>query len=662
MATIADTLRMRAQSQPDRLAFRELRHDLSERDRVTYAGLDGQARRLGERVARCAEPGQRVLLLTPSPIDYLTAFFACAYSGAVAVSGAPPYAPSLRSARHAARVERLRLVIAVSGASAVIGPRDLLDRVGEALGPGSRLALIAFEETGDAARETQWSPLDGDAHRLAALQFTSGSTSSPGGVMLRHRNLTSNVEAQRRLFELTPEDTGVSWLPMFHDLGLVAAGLLPIHAGFPCVLLPAAGFLEQPRRWLQCVSDERATISWAPNFAYHLCVSAIAPEARAGLDLSSWRIASNGAEPVQAETLRQFCDGFASVGFRPTSFSPAYGLAEATLAVSAPSPGRTPHVIRLDKGALAQDRVEAPSPDADAVELVGCGGPAPSVDLAIVDPRTLRRCAPDVVGEIWVSGPSKSEGYFGDPRPETFQARLPGEDADWLRTGDLGFIKDGDLFVTGRLKDLIVIRGANIYPQDLELSAADSHPALRRDCACAIPVDTDEEEALAIVCEIDRRREAAAPEAAVAIRRAIFERHGLEVRRVVLVRFGEVPKTPSGKVQRRLCRTELEAGHLAVVFEDRKPPPAAPGNATRVERPRTPAAVRAWVLERLRQAAPGAHIAVDTNLADLGLTSVQITALAGETEAVFGFRIPAAELFEFRVVSDIVRRLLAPPT
>ncbi|HEY2710733.1 MAG TPA: AMP-binding protein [Caulobacteraceae bacterium] len=658
--TIAQTLQLRAARQGERVAFRELRNDLTERDRVTYGDLDRRARVLGQQLSRQVGRGARALIWSPGAIDYLIALFACFYSGVTAVSGVPPYAPSARTQRHEARLGRLRTVVETSGLTAILGPAETIDRVGALLaGSPGDVALVATDDA-LAATPALWAPVTPTADDIVLLQYTSGSTTSPGGVVLRHRNLSSNLEAQATAFAMSEADVGVSWLPMFHDLGLIGAGLLPVHAGFPCVLMPAAGFLEQPQRWLQVVSDEAATISWAPNFAYGLCLRAMAPEARAGLDLRRWRIAMNAAEPVQAETVRRFAEGFAVARFQANAMYPAYGLAEATLAVTAPSPGQRVHIVEADRAALSRDRLEPPSPGAAVTELVGCGHPVPGVELAIVDPLTLRRRPADVVGEIWVSGPGRSEGYYGegDARSDACNARISGEIGAWLRTGDLGFIKDGDLFITGRLKDVIILRGANIYPQDMEATATASHPALREDCACAVSVDAGGEEAVAIVCEIDRRQHAAAPEAAAAIRRAIFERHGLETHAVVLIRQGNLPKTPSGKLQRRACRDLLGRGALPSVIDDRLPSSDRRTSPSKT-RP-ADADAPTWILVQLRAEAPGAEIAPETYLADLGLSSVRITELAGEIEALFGQRIAAADLFEMQRVSDLIARLSPP--
>lgn len=670
VTSLGELLWARADLDPDRIAFRELRNDLSERDCVTYAELHRRACRLGESLARLAQPGDRALLITPNSIDYLTALFACFYAGVVAVSGVPAYAPSARSLRHTARLRRLHSILEDSGARVMIGPQDLLSRIDQGLSAndGPRPVSLAMDGIATSTAPVSWRPLTSERNAMAILQYTSGSTTSPGGVVLRHANLLHNLAAQEAAFEVSANDVGVSWLPLHHDLGLIGACLLPIYSGFPSVLLPAAGFLEQPRRWLECLSTFAGTISWAPNFAYKLCLKSIAPDERDSLDLTPWRIAMNAAEPVQATTIREFAKGFEGAGFNPRAMYPSYGLAEATLAVSAPTPGSLPHIVRLDKSALAAGEVVVLGPGdrgRAATELVGCGHPAPGVEVTIVDPLTLARQPSWRVGEIWVSGPGKSEGYFKGPGVERapFEAALAGAPSPYLRTGDLGFMLGGDLFITGRLKDLIILRGANIYPQDLEMTAALSHPALREDCACAFSGIADGEEVLVIVCEIDRRRTAEATEAISAIRRAIFEDHGLETYAVALIPFGAIPKTPSGKIQRSLCAEAWRNGTLSVVWESHGAPPSdrpAPPVAASGLVPLTGSPVLAWIVERLSQFTPDVDIDARSDLANLGLSSVQITELAGNLQTEFGRHILAADLYECRRIADIVALLGHP--
>jgi acyl-CoA synthetase (AMP-forming)/AMP-acid ligase II/acyl carrier protein len=654
-------LRWRAHRQPDRLAFRELHNDLSVRDEVTYASLLERAERLEGELRSVLSPGACALVFAPTSIDYLTAVLACALAGAIAVSGTPPYAPSARAGRHASRLDRLRNVLTTSRARALLGPPALIAKVRDALGPAHNdLACISTNPMENAPQRTFQVPPDqaGAAHAgaIAMLQYTSGSTSDARGVILRHANLMANLRAQAQAFAVSDADIGVSWLPLYHDLGLISGCLLPLYVGFPCILMAPASFAEQPRRWLACISAQRATISWAPAFAYGLCAREIAPEQDAALDLSAWRVALTGAEPISPKTARAFSARFAGVGLRPNAFFPCYGLAEATLAVTAPEPSAPIRTLWLDKAALGRGEVIVRDKAAsDTAELLSCGRAVPDMAIAIVDPKTRQRLPANAVGEIWLAGPSCAAGYFGVDDQSTFDAHIEGESGGWLRTGDLGFVDQGDLFIAGRLKDIIIVRGVNYYPHDFEITTGQAHAGLRADGACAIPAtDANGHEALVLVCERAKRQRDDISGAAAAVRRAIYSEHHIETFRVVVVPYGALPRTPSGKLQRRQCRALLEAGALPILVDAR-----LANGLTASAHEESINAIESWVKARLAAAAPGAPIARVTPLADLGLTSLQITEIASEIETRFGHRIPAAELFEVRFLSEIVERLMA---
>ncbi|MFI4973119.1 MAG: AMP-binding protein [Caulobacterales bacterium] len=689
ISTLADIVRVRALMAPDRVALRILRSDLSERESVSYAQLDHQARAVGRELAGLA-PGSRVLLLAPDALDYIAGLFGASRAGLTPVSGVTPFAPRASAGRHAGRLDRFRSVVETSGARAVIGPGELLSQFERALAgqPASGLSFVPIDGLTDEAVGEVHQDLLADPSSLALLQYTSGSTGPPGGVALSHANIIANLAAQETRLGLTPDDVGVSWLPLFHDFGLIGAVLVPLYVGFPCVLLPPAGFLERPRRWLEAMSSYGATVSWAPNFAYRRCVTAIEHGARADLNLHTWRLAVNAAEPVGAETVREFSAAFAGAGLRASAVYPCYGLAEATLAVTAPDPGESVRTLRLDRTALGEGRVVDVAESAQSsVELVGCGRPLPDLAVAIVHPQTCEPAADSEVGEIWVAGPSVAQGYFGDQERtgSAFGARLPFDRRSWLRTGDLGFLRDGCLYISGRLKDLIILRGVNIYPQGLEATAVRSHLALGEVAACAFSALADGEEALVIVCEIRRGWTGDAAEAADSIRRAVFTEHGLETYAVALVRTGGLLMTPSGKVQRQACRAAFLGRTMPVIFESRvKPTSLSKGAAdgwgqspnTDISRagPPTPATHSAegqgddqyaplvrWIFERLAALAPGSEIRDETYLADLGLNSVDITELAADLEDRFGLRIAAAELYELRSLSDLLALLAGSP-
>ncbi|HST63385.1 MAG TPA: AMP-binding protein, partial [Longimicrobium sp.] len=414
-----------------------------------------------------------------------------------------------------------------------------------------------------------WRDPEVSGDTLAFLQYTSGSTAAPKGVMVSHGNLLHNFAVIEGFTGYTPATRSVIWLPPYHDMGLIGGILQPLYTGYWAALFSPVAFIQRPARWLEAISRYGATSSGGPNFAYELCVHAVRPEERAGLDLSRWEIAFNGAEPVRAETLRAFAEAFAPNGFRSQAFFACYGLAEATLMVTGSDPAELPVERAVDAEALGEGTVLEAEPEG-RYRLVGSGRSAPSQRVIIVDPATLRECAPDRVGEVWVAGASVASGYWGRPEAtaETFGAYEAGTgEGPFLRTGDLGFLDGGELFITGRLKDLIVIRGRNHYPQDIEMTAARSHEGLRAGSGAAFSVDDGGEERLVVVQEVSRQAAAGldVEEVAAAIRRAVASEHGVQVHAVVVARTGGVPKTTSGKVQRRACRAAFLAGDLPLV-------------------------------------------------------------------------------------------------
>jgi acyl-CoA synthetase (AMP-forming)/AMP-acid ligase II/acyl carrier protein len=425
------------------------------------------------------------------------------------------------------------------------------------------------------------------------LQYTSGSTSDPKGVMVSHGNLLNNLECIRQSFGIgeTEEDlesaTGVFWLPAYHDMGLIGGILTPLYMGGRSVLMSPTAFLQRPMRWLQAIHDYRATISGAPSFAYEYCVRRTTADERKALDLSCWRLAFCGAEPIRAETLRHFAEAFGNAGFRLDAFYPCYGLAETTLLAAGPPYDQEPRILTVNRAALAEHRVaEACGEPAEMTQrLVGCGQPVPGHTIVIVRPETSIECGDDEVGEILVQGQSVTQGYWDRPEEteQLFGARVAGREGKFLRTGDLGFFRDGELFVTGRVKDVIIIRARNHYPQDIEQSAEEAHPAVLPGAAFAVEAKDGDEE-LIVVHQLDRQfRGANMDDIVRAIRRAIVEQHELDPHAIVLIRQTSLPITSSGKVQRNLCREQYLAGELKVVHSWTNPAP-------RTSAPKTPVA------------------------------------------------------------------------
>jgi 8-amino-7-oxononanoate synthase len=385
--------------------------------------------------------------------------------------------------------------------------------------------------------------------------------------MLTHANLLHNCALIGHAFEMTRSVSGVFWLPSYHDMGLVGGVLCPISQGVPNVIMSPMSFLQRPFRWLQAISRYRAVVSGGPNFAFDLCVRKVTPEQRAKLDLSTWAVAFNGAEPVRSETIDRFAETFEPCGFRREAFYPCYGLAEATLIVSGGFKNEPPVVRTFDAKALENRLViEVPAMDESARPLVGSGQVlASEEEIVIANPEGMTRCGPGQVGEIWVKSPSVAQGYWGrrEETEHTFQARLRDRgEGVYLRTGDLGFFQDGELFVASRLKDLIIIRGLNHYPHDIELTAEKSHAAIRPGCGAAFTVEVGEEPRLVIVYEVERRQQSDVDEVFEAIRRDVGSEHELQLDAIVLVKPGSIPKTSSGKIQRHACRNAFLQGTL----------------------------------------------------------------------------------------------------
>src|SRR5882724_6034021 len=570
-ATLIELLRRRAERQGEDLAYTFLLDGETAEAHLTYAELDRRSRGLAATLAREGiGEGARVLLLYPPGLDYVAAFFGCLYAGAVAVPAYPP-----RSRRPSARLLSIQ---ESAGAKAVLSTAAVLAGLDRQLPRSPGVLWQAAEGPELAKGAEEWrDPKVGD-EALAFLQYTSGSTAAPKGVMLRHRNLLANLEQIRLAFAQTPLERTVIWLPPYHDMGLIGGILTPLYVGNPAILLAPVAFLQRPLRWLQAISRYRGTTSGGPNFAYDLCVEKIGAAEREQLDLSSWTLAFNGAEPVRAATLERFAAAFAPCGFRPAAFLPCYGLAEGTLLAAVGERGAGATVGAFSAEELLRHRGVPAKPAANAAEartLIGCGTAPSGARLAVVDPKSSRPVAPGEVGEIWIAGPAVAAGYWELPAATaaSFGARTAAA-ADaagpWLRTGDLGTLSaGGELFVTGRSKDLIILRGRNHYPQDVELTVERAHPALRPGCGAAFSVTAggtegpEGEERLVVVQEVRREhREDDFGDVVAAIRRAVAEEHEVQVHAVVLLRPATLPKTTSGKIQRAACRARFLEGTL----------------------------------------------------------------------------------------------------
>ncbi|MBY0277169.1 fatty acyl-AMP ligase [Candidatus Binatia bacterium] len=565
-ASIVDLLRRRAERDPTRRAFCFLEDD-GDGPTLAFGELDRRARAIACLVAERTRPGMRVVLLYEPSLDFVAGFYGCLYAGTVAV---PAYPPDPR--RLARTLPRLRAIFDNAGATMVLTTARLREAVA-LLFPTEpwleAMQWIATDEAATADLAEGWRHPGVGADTLALLQYTSGSTRTPRGVMLTHGNVLANSALIKRAFGNSRHTRGVLWAPPYHDLGLIGGILQPVFVGTAGLLMSPLSFLRKPVRWLQAISRHRATTSGGPNFAYDLCVDRTTPEERAQLDLSCWRVAFNGAEPIRARTLDRFVETFAPHGFDRRAFYPCYGLAEATLIATGGRIDAAPAVASVCSRALEQGVVRHVAREVSGARiLVGSGRALAGNTVRIVDPETRTPCPAGTVGEIWVSGPSVGLGYWGAPesRASTFAVRLAGGgEQRFLRTGDLGFVHAGELFVTGRRHDVIIVRGRNHYPQDLEETAELAHPALRPGCGAAFSAPADGNEEVVLASEIDAREPGDLAAVVDAVRRGILLEHGLALDAVLLLDARSVPKTSSGKIQRHACREAYVRGELSVV-------------------------------------------------------------------------------------------------
>jgi amino acid adenylation domain-containing protein/thioester reductase-like protein len=564
--TLVGLLQRRANDQPDKLAYRFLPDGESEIPTLTYAELDRRVRAIGSWLESLNAAGERALLLYPPGFDFIVSFFGCLYAGVTAIPAFPP--------RLNRPVPRIQSIVADSRASFALTTSRILNNIEQRFEHAPNLQALHWLDTEQvpAGLEADWRNPNITSDTLAFLQYTSGSTSQPKGVMLSHGNLMHNLKAIRHGFQIGDNASGVFWLPSYHDMGLIGGILEPMYVSGTSTLMSPVSFLQRPIRWLEALSQYEGTISGAPNFAYDLCVDKVTPEQVEDLDLNSWRLAFCGAEPIRPETLERFARTFAACGFRKSAFYPCYGLAESTLIVSGGEGPSEPKVSNFNRKALERDHVVPVSSEADHSHgMVSCGTSVIGLKIVIVNPNTLEKCEPDQVGEIWVSGPSVARGYWElpDETQETFQAYLADTgEGPFMRTGDLGFLQDGELFVTGRLKDLIIIHGSNHYPQDIELTVESAHVALQSGGGAAFSVTDDGQEKLVLVQEVTRKhRQPDVDDVAAAIRQAVAEKHDLQVSAIVLVKPMSIPKTSSGKIKRRACKAAFLSGELEIVGE-----------------------------------------------------------------------------------------------
>ncbi|MDZ8030996.1 non-ribosomal peptide synthetase [Nostoc sp. DedSLP04] len=726
-STVVELLRLRSSTQPDRDAFTFLLDGETEQITLTYQELDRRSRQIAAQLQALGLTGERALLLYPAGLDFLVAFFGCLYAGVVAITAYPP--------RNERNTPRIKAISIDAQAAIALTTTEILPNVRSLMTQKTDLESLQWLTTDNLPEgiEDNWQEPSIDRNTLAFLQYTSGSTGTPKGVMISHGNLLHNADTTYQFMEHSPESKFVTWLPMYHDMGLIGGILQPLYGGFPCIIMPPTSFLQRPYRWLQAISHYKGTTSGGPNFAYELCTQKITPEQKETLDLSSWSVAFNGAEPIRYDTLERFAAAFADCGFRKEAFYPCYGMAETTLMVSGVQKATSPIIKTVQKSALESNRVvelgtgdwglgtgdgerglgtgerkdlhedsdsdsnqilkpsevealkEFPSQYAvpstqsqsskDVYYFVSCGRVIPQLEVAIANPETLSSCKPGEIGEIWVSGPSVGQGYWNryQETAETFHAYLSDTGVGpFLRTGDLGFLENSELFITGRAKDLIIIRGRNLYPQDIELTAQRSHSSLNSGASAAFTVEVHNEERLVIVQELNFRAKPNLEEVISAIRQAVTEEHEVQVYAVVLIKPGSIPKTSSGKIQRRATRAQFQNGELNVLVSNILKISNILTEETRLQRSELLALsprecqklLETYLIEqeaRVLAIAPD-DINPQEPLSILGLDSLKVFELKNRIEVDLEVEVSVADFFEGMNTRSLATKILAQLT
>tara|TARA_B110000046_G_scaffold185627_1_gene228162 strand:- start:71 stop:1789 length:1719 start_codon:yes stop_codon:yes gene_type:complete len=562
--SLVDILRWRAIYEPNRLAYRFLKDGEYDEVCVTYKELDQRASSIGSLLQTSTNKGDRILLLYPPGLDFIAAYFGALYAGVIAVPVYPP---------HPARMEKTLAVtfriVADAKPSAVLLNSSLLDSINvqpKIKCKFQNLKLLVTDDIEINYWHGKWQQPALIRDDIAFLQYTSGSTSTPKGVMVSHGNLLNNLGVIEEAMGLSNKSQTVFWLPPYHDMGLIGGILQALYTGYQVTLMPHLMFLQKPVRWLNAITRFQATNSGAPNFAYDLCVRSVKPEQREQLDLSSWGVAFNGAEPIHNKTMDQFADYFALCGFRKDAFFPCYGLAESTLLASGGLKSRFPLTKNIVKSELQKNNVVfAQKSNLDTRTMVSSGQNINKQEIRIVDPETLNQCTPDQIGEVWLSGPSVAQGYWNKPleTKSTFDAYLSNPtEGPYLRTGDLGFMSEGELYITGRLKNLVIIDGKNHYPHDIERTVEKSHNDIYPAGCAVFSIENADREGVIVMAEIQRNHIGTSSEIITEIRKSVAEHHALSLHDIKLIIPGSIPKTTSGKIKHFICKKDYTSGTL----------------------------------------------------------------------------------------------------
>ncbi|NUM36174.1 MAG: AMP-binding protein [Candidatus Brocadiae bacterium] len=632
---LVEMLLNRASNYPKEVGFIFLSDGETQEEKMTYEQLDIRAKSIAAQLQRTlgkGHQGQRVLLLYPPGLEMIAACFGCLYAGVIPIPEYPPDTTRLRRSlvrlKNVAKNADISLIMTSNSISFPLKWISLMF-------PLLWLKRWLVTEKIPLSLAKDWKCPDIKKDTLALLHYTSGSTSTPRGVMLSHGNLLSNLAMIEDVFgDIPPNSSGVSWLPMYHNMGLVSGVFLPVylHKGVAILMSPIL-FLQKPLRWLQIISRYRCIVSAAPNFAYELCCRKITPQEIANLDLSCWKIAVMGAETIMGKTIKKFSEMFGECGFSETAFFPCYGLTEASMLVTGTKKKSLPTVKKYK---LEQNQSSVAE---TGKEIVGCGGIIAKEIVRIVDPQTRIECSHGTIGEIWVQGPNITQGYWNNPEEtqETFHACLATGEGPFLRTGDLGFFDEEELFITGRKKDLIIIHGKNIYPQDIENALYENLPQLQPAACAAFSFPLDGEEKVVVVAEIPRNYNRSTKEILDIAVRIIHRDFQIHLHEVVLIAQGTIFRTPSGKIQRYVCLDHYLSDSLKIVARSRKIGKEASKKQKNSD-DHSLAAMEKWLIDAIVQECniPSSSLSTDAHWLDVEMNSIQFVALAAKISSSIG--------------------------
>ena len=635
--SLVEILVKRADLQPNHVVYRYLGDGVNETEKFAFKEIDVVARAIADELAKKLVRGDRVLLLFPQGLQYIAALYGCFYGGFIAIPAYPP--------RRNRKTDRINAIIEDSGAAACLATREVFNTVERNFSDNSLFAELQwfiYEEVSKSGSPSTIARLP-KPEEVAFIQYTSGSTGNPKGVMITHENIIYNSDFIRRSFGFSSDTIGMNWLPVFHDMGLIGGIFQAAFLGLLNVGMPPVAFLKNPLNWLKAIDKYKATTGGGPNFGYDYCVQKIKPEEVNGLDLSSIKNFYCGGEPVRRKTFEAFPKAFSAAKVRTNQMFAVYGMAETTLIVTGGDPATEPHYVRVSKEALSRNRLVFVSPDEKGVDLVSNGHVWMETEIAIVNPDTFEETDENSIGEVWIKGPTVAKGYWNKPEEtrRTFKAFMKNNSGPWLRSGDLGFIFKNELYITGRLKDLIIIRGVNYYPNDLEYSVQNAHPAFKSNAGAAFSVQYDGIEKLVIVQELERNflRNADFDALMAQIRKTVADDHELEVYAVVLIRTGSIPLTSSGKIQRRQTRYEYLTDRLNVVARWHIESKQDNDEPVQAAVP-TEEGIRAWLVQWImnNQHFKREEIDLNTPITSYGIDSLAAVTLEQEISTQFGFQ------------------------